>query len=67
MSPDKEDSTQRKKHCGKISPGPSSFDTTKVNSTFERGESSRTKNLMMDFNSVEDKENIDSDTTCGGL
>ncbi|KAL8090536.1 hypothetical protein AgCh_039840 [Apium graveolens] len=44
--------------------GPSSFNTTNIKSTFEKGESSRRKNLMNEFNDVDDNVTIDSDTTC---
>ncbi|XP_074336448.1 uncharacterized protein LOC141673594 [Apium graveolens] len=47
--------------------GPSSFNTANVKSTFEKGESSRQKNLMNDFNDVDDNVTIDSDTTCGDM
>ncbi|KAL8133541.1 hypothetical protein AgCh_008851 [Apium graveolens] len=40
-------------------PGPSTFDTSSVKSTFERGESSRSKNLLSDFNSVDDFDSSD--------
>ncbi|XP_074356621.1 uncharacterized protein LOC141696370 [Apium graveolens] len=52
------------KFCGKLLPGPSLFNTTNIKSTFEKGESSRRKNLMNEFNDVDDNVTIDSDTIC---
>ena len=62
-----EEQNHSKKFYGKLSPGPSSFNTANVNSTFEKGESSRQTNLMNEFNDVDDNVTIDSDTTCGGI
>ncbi|XP_074347026.1 uncharacterized protein LOC141685847 [Apium graveolens] len=45
--------------------GPSSFNTANVKSTFKKGESSRQKNLMNEFNNIDDNVTIDNDTTCG--
>ncbi|XP_074327400.1 uncharacterized protein LOC141665319 [Apium graveolens] len=62
-----EEQNPSKRFCGKLSPGPSSFNTANVKSTFEKGESSRKKNLMNEFNDVDDNVTIDSDTTCGDM
>ncbi|XP_074351704.1 uncharacterized protein LOC141690844 [Apium graveolens] len=62
-----EEQNHSKKFCGKLSPGPSSFNTANVKSTFEKGESSRQKNLMNEFNDVDENVTIDSDTTCGDM
>ncbi|XP_074373859.1 uncharacterized protein LOC141714226 [Apium graveolens] len=62
-----EEQNPSKKFCGKLSPGPPSFNTANVNSIFEKGESSRQKNLMNEFNDVDDNVTIDSDTTCGDM
>ena len=63
---DGKDQHQSKRFCGKLSPGPSSFNTQHVKSTFEKGESSKNRNLLNEFNDVDDDVSIDSDTTCGG-
>ncbi|XP_074336530.1 uncharacterized protein LOC141673684 [Apium graveolens] len=55
---------QSKKTCGKISPRSSTYDTSSVKSYYERGESSGSKNLLGEFNNVEDCDSSDSDCDC---
>ena len=52
---------QSKKTCGKISPGSSTYDTSSVKSYYEQGESSGSKNLLGEFNNVEDCDSSGSD------
>ncbi|XP_074355752.1 uncharacterized protein LOC141695404 [Apium graveolens] len=55
---------QSKKTCCKISPGSSAYDTSSVKCYYEQGESSGSKNLLGEFNNVEDCDSSDSDCDC---
>ncbi|KAL8133283.1 hypothetical protein AgCh_008660 [Apium graveolens] len=57
---------QSKKTCGKISPGSSAYDTSSVKSYYEQGDSSGSKNLLGEFNNVEDCDSSDNDCISSG-
>ncbi|XP_074370672.1 uncharacterized protein LOC141711871 [Apium graveolens] len=57
---------QSKKTRGKISPSSSAYDTSSVKCYYEQGESSGSKNLLGEFNNVEDCDSSDSDCISSG-
>ncbi|KAK1370163.1 hypothetical protein POM88_036255 [Heracleum sosnowskyi] len=60
--PDETEQHVAKKSCGKMSPIPFSVGKDGVRSSFEVGETSGPKNLMSDFNNVEDTFSSESDS-----